>query len=42
MDYRYLNTITKKDIYFLLRIDDALDKLGDSKKILAIYFISEY
>ena len=30
VDYRTLNTVTKKDVYPLPRIDDLLDSLGGS------------
>ena len=31
VDYRRLNTVTKKDVYPLPRIDDILDTLGRAK-----------
>ncbi|MCJ3464051.1 reverse transcriptase family protein, partial [Klebsiella pneumoniae] len=35
VDYRRLNKITKKDVYPLPRIDDALDRLYNAKYLTA-------
>ena len=31
VDYRQLNGVSRKDVYPLLRVDDILDTLGDTK-----------
>ena len=42
IDYRRLNTITKKDSYPLPRIDNAIDKLGGAQFFSAMDLISGY
>ncbi|UYV83886.1 hypothetical protein LAZ67_X000509, partial [Cordylochernes scorpioides] len=42
VDYRRLNKITKKDVYPLPRIDDALDTLSGSRYFSTMYMRSGY
>ena len=42
VDYRKLNTITKKDVYLLLRIDDILEMLGKSRYFTILDLASGY
>ena len=42
IDYRKLNSISKKDRYPLPRKDDTLDKLGGAKFFLAVDLIAGY
>lgn len=42
IDYRKLNSITKKDVYPLPRIDDILDTLGGAKYFTSLDLASGY
>ena len=42
VDYRHLNDVTRKDSYPLPRIDDALDKVGESQWFSSLDFRSGY
>jgi hypothetical protein len=42
VDYRKLNSVTKKDVYPLPRIDDILDKLGKMKYYSSLDLASGY
>ncbi|GBM75930.1 Transposon Ty3-I Gag-Pol polyprotein [Araneus ventricosus] len=42
VDYRRLNKITKKEVYPLPRINDALDYLASAKIFSMMYFKSGY
>ena len=42
MDYRKLNAVTKKDVFPLPRIDDALDLLANSKYFSTLDLASGY
>ena len=42
VDYRRLNATTKKDVYPLPRMDDALDRLGDAQYFSTIDLASGY
>ena len=42
VDYRRLNTVTKKDVYPLLRIDDTLDSLAKQKSFYTLDLASGY
>ena len=42
MDYRKLNSITRKDAYPLARIDDTLDTLSGSKQFSTLDLLSGY
>ena len=42
MDYRKLNSITRKDAYPLVRIDDTLDTLSGSKLFSTLDLLSGY
>ena len=42
VDYRYLNSVTKKDVYPLPRIDDILDTLGGMKYFSSLDWASGY
>jgi hypothetical protein len=42
VDYRRLNSATKKDVYPLPRMDEALDRLGGARFFSTIYLASGY
>ena len=42
VDYRVLNSITKPDLFPLLRIDDLLDQFGKSRYLTALDLVSGY
>jgi len=42
VDYRRLNSITIKDAYLLLRIDESLDTLAGSKYFSTLDLLSGY
>ena len=42
IDYRHLNEITRKDVYPLPSISNALDKLGRPKYLSAMVLVSGY
>lgn len=42
VDYRRVNSVTKKDAYPLPRVDDTLDTLAGSRLFTTLDLISEY
>ena len=42
VDSRHLNSVTKKDVYSLPRIDDILDTLGGMEYFSSLDFASSY
>ncbi len=42
VDYRWLNSVTRKDVYPLPRIDDILDTLGKAKYFTSLDLASGY
>ena len=42
VDYRKINTVTKKDVYPLPRVDDILDTLGKAKYFSTLDLTSGY
>ena len=42
MDYRRLNSVTKKDAFPLPRVDDSLDALGESELFSTLDLASGY
>ena len=42
VDYRRLNSVTKKDVYPLPRIDDIIDTLGEAKYFTTLDLTSGY
>ncbi len=42
VDYRHLNSVTKKDVYSLPRIDDIIDTLGEAKYFTTLDLASGY
>ena len=42
IDYRHLNSLTRRDVYPLQRIDDILDTLGEAKYFSSLDLASGY
>ena len=42
IDYRKLNSMTKKDVYLLPRIDDILDSLGETRYLTSLDLAAGY